>query len=251
MCLILFSYQQTKEYKLILAANRDEFYERPTERAMPWENVEGLIAGKDLRAGGTWMGVHSSGRYGMVTNYRDPSTEKPRTSSRGRVVLDYLTDEDAPDAYLSRLHKDAADYNGYNTLLGGRDALWYYSNKSGRIEEVQPGLYGLSNHLLDTSWPKVVRGKALLETVIKKPVLDVEALFHILQDHHKAPDDELPKTGVSLEWERALSSIFIRVEGYGTRCSTVLTIKQNGTIDFYERTYPADGSASSTVHYTL
>ena len=251
MCLILFSYLQNKEYKLILAANRDEFYDRPAAVVAPWPDVNGVFAGKDLRAGGTWLGVHDSGRFGMVTNYRDPSTEKPRTLSRGQVVLNYLKNDTTPEKYLSQIHQEAGAYNGYNTLLGDPQSLWYYSNQSGQIEELQPGLFGLSNHLLDTPWPKVLRGKALFESLIHQSTLDIEALFHILQDNQQAPDDELPQTGVSIEWERTLSSMFIRSDGYGTRCSTVLTIRQNGQIELYERTYPVNGDSPTTVQYSL
>ena len=251
MCLILFSYLQSKEYKLILAANRDEFYARPTVSAGPWPDLHGVIAGKDLKAGGTWMGMHSSGRFGMVTNYRDPSTEKPRTLSRGHIVLNYLTQNTTPEEYLSHVHQEAGDYNGYNTLLGNSDALWYYSNISGGIEELNPGLYGLSNHLLDTPWPKVMRGKVLFESVIRKSSLDIEALFHILTDDQIAPDSELPSTGIPIEWERTLSSMFIRSDGYGTRCSSVMVVHQHGGLELYERTYPPDGAEPVTVHYTL
>ena len=251
MCLILFSYLQSKEYTLILAANRDEFYDRPTMPARPWDEVDGIVAGKDLKAGGTWMGIHDSGRFGMVTNYRDPSTEKMRTLSRGQLVVDYLKNERSPEMYLAKLHQEDADYNGYNVLLGDSQSLWSYSNRASVIKKLQPGLYGLSNHLLETPWPKVVRGKALFESVINKSALDIEALFHILQDDQKAPDHALPHTGVPVAWERTLSSMFIRSEGYGTRCSSVMLVKQNGVMEFYERTYPTDGSVPATVHYAL
>ena len=251
MCLILFSYQQSKEYKLILAANRDEFYERPTKQAGPWDDVSGLIAGKDLQAGGTWLGIHSSGRFGMVTNYREPALELPSPRSRGNVVLEYLTTQKMPSTYLSRLQVEAKDYSGFNSLIGDPDSLWYYSNRSDESIRVQPGLYGLSNHLLDTPWPKVLRGKALFESVINQKSLDVEALFNILRDDQRPPDHELPQTGVPLHWERTLSSMFIKSDGYGTRCSTIMLIKERGEMEFYERTYPIDRSAPSTVHYTL
>lgn len=251
MCLILFSYLKDKEYKLILAANRDEFYERPTAPAEIWQDHDGLVAGRDLRAGGTWLGIHPSGKYGMVTNYRDPVTETPRLSSRGHVVLDFVKHKEKPQSYLEQLHSEADFFNGYNTLLGDNNGLWYYSNKVNDFKQLHPGVYGLSNHLLDTAWPKVVRGKALFESVINKGVINVEDLFHILKDDRKARDHELPETGVPLEWERTLSSMFIRSEGYGTRCSSIILIRHEGQIDFYERTYPTDGSAPATVHFTL
>lgn len=249
MCLILFSYLQNKEYKLILAANRDEFYERPTAPAAAWHGDNGIIGGKDLRAGGTWMGLHGSGRYGMVTNYRDPAQEQPRSSSRGHLVTNYLKNTETPSRYLSQLDSEKGDYNGYNILLGDADTLWYYSNRSGEAVQVEPGLYGLSNHLLDTPWPKVVRGKALLNSVINGAAPDIEGIFQLLLDNRIAPDDELPQTGVPLEWERTLSSMFIRSDGYGTRCSSILLIRTDGRMEFYERTYPPNGEEPSTVHF--
>ena len=249
MCLILFSYKQHQEYTLILAANRDEFYARPTSPATHWP--EGIIAGKDLKAGGTWMGIHPDGRYGMVTNYRDPTSERPRGVSRGKVVVDYFSHNGNPDIYLQELHTQADQYNGYNTLLGDSESLWYYSNKEQNIKEVPPGTYGLSNHLLDTPWPKVVLGKELLDEVIREPSLNVEGLFSILKNDTMAPDSQLPETGVPLEWERTLSAMFIRSEGYGTRCSSVLTVKKSGDIAFHERTYPTDGSPPVTVSFEL
>ena len=249
MCLILLSYKQHQEYTLILAANRDEFYARPTLPASRWP--EGLVAGKDLKAGGTWMGVHPDGRFGMVTNYRDPASEKPQALSRGNVVVNYLAGEHEPEGYLEGLHSKAEAYNGYNTLLGSPESLWYYSNKEQRIKEVQPGLYGLSNHLLDTAWPKVVRGKKLLASVLREPLLNSEALFEILKDDTVAPDDQLPETGVPLEWERTLSAMFIQSPQYGTRCSTILTIGRSGELAFHERTYPTDGDLPSTISFEL
>lgn len=250
MCLILFSYKQHPQYTLILAANRDEFYDRPTARAAAWPGQERIVGGRDLRAGGTWMAIDDTQRYGMVTNYRDPASERSRPLSRGNVVTDYLANEESPEAYLERIKSDAERYNGYNTLLGDADALWYYSNREGRIRRLEPGLYGLSNHLLDTPWPKVVRGKRLLESVLNQPAWDQEALFDLLRDDRKAPDQDLPDTGVPLEWERTLSAMFIRSEGYGTRCSTVLTVDHAGQMAFYERTYPTDESPSETVFFT-
>jgi len=195
------------------------------------------------------MGLHGSGRYGMVTNYRDPAQEQPRSSSRGHLVTNYLKNTETPSRYLSQLDSEKGDYNGYNILLGDADTLWYYSNRSGEAVQVEPGLYGLSNHLLDTPWPKVVRGKALLNSVINGAAPDIEGIFQLLLDNRIAPDDELPQTGVPLEWERTLSSMFIRSDGYGTRCSSILLIRTDGRMEFYERTYPPNGEEPSTVHF--
>ena len=250
MCLILFSYQDHPEYRLILAANRDEFYERPTLPATMWDD-EDFIAGKDLKAGGTWIGVHKEGRLGALTNYRDPSTERDRSSSRGELVVDYLRSINEPRAYLDEIRESAEAYNGFNVLVGDTDSLWYYSNKQHDILPVTPGVHGLSNHLLNTPWPKVQRGTSMFETVIRSETLNVETLFEVLLDDQIAPDSELPSTGVPIEWERTLSPMFIRSSGYGTRCSTVITLRKTGEMEFYERTYPVGGGPSKTLHFTL
>ncbi len=251
MCLILFSYRQHEKYRLILAANRDEFYERPTRPASRWEDVPGLVAGKDLRAGGTWLGVHENGRLAMLTNYRDPHDERPRDRSRGALVLDYLRGRQAPASYLEDVRQEAHTYNGFNALLGRGQDLWYYSNKQEPILAVQPGLHGISNHLLNTPWPKVERGKARFESIVADEDPDVDALFDMLRDACRAPDEQLPDTGIPLEWERTLSSIFIESEGYGTRSSSILKIRYSGEVEFYERTYPVDGRPPETVRFLL
>ncbi len=236
MCLILFSYDQHPKYQLILAANRDEFLERPTAPAASWDEYPGLFAGRDLKAGGTWMGITADLRFAAITNYRDPATEKKSAPSRGDLVLDYLKGEMHPEAYLHALEKRAADYNGYNLLLGSGNDLWYYSNKENLIRKVRPGIHGLSNHLMNTPWPKVEKGKSRLQTVTASEEVSSDALIALLKDPHVAPDDALPSTGVPLEWERMLSPMFIQAPHYGTRASTVLLIDRAGTVTFVEQT---------------
>ena len=235
---------------MIVAANRDEFYARPTQPASRWEDSE-ILAGKDLQAGGTWLGVHPQGRWSALTNYRDPVREQQRSLSRGKLVLDYLESTGSPDQYLAQVHQERDQYNGYNLLTGNEHDLYYYSNVAGEIKQLEPGLYGLSNHLLDTPWPKVERGKSLFHEAIQQDELDVERLFQLLTDTVKPADDALPNTGVPLAWERLLSPMFIQAEGYGTRCSTVLTIDYAGRVEFYERTYPVDLGDPVTRHDTL
>ena len=251
MCLILFSYLQHDTYKLILAANRDEFYERPTQPARPWPEKEGVIAGKDLKAGGTWMGVQQNGRFAALTNFRDPAHERNGVVSRGKLVIDFFDGKMPPADYLAYVSQQAEEYNGFNLLVGDTNGFYHYSNRDNNITPVGPGVHGLSNHLLNTPWPKVERGKARLLQLTQNGEIDQEIYFSMLRDKTRAPDHTLPATGVPLEWERILSSMFIHSPGYGTRCSTLLTITHDGAVDFWERTYPTDGSPPSTVFYSF
>ena len=251
MCLILFSYNQHPKYPLILAANRDEFLNRPTAPAALWDDHPGLIAGRDLKAGGTWMGVTANLRFAAITNYRDPTSEKKNAPSRGHLVLDYLRDDMHPEAYLEVLNKKADDYNGFNLLLGSGRGLWYYSNRENLVRKVEPGIHGLSNHLMNTPWPKVERGKAELSTIAANEAIDSDALITMLKDPQIAPDEALPSTGVPLEWERILSPMFIQAPNYGTRVSTALLIDKAGGVTFVERTIGQGNNPDSEVTHTL
>ena len=236
MCLILFSYDEHPKYRLILAANRDEFYERPTEPAAYWDEYPGLIAGKDVKAGGTWMGITPALRFAAITNYRDPAAEKKEAPSRGHLVLDYLKEEMSPESYLHQLKTHAHAYNGYNLLVGDKSGLWYFSNKERVVRSVHAGVHGLSNALLNTSWPKVEKGKAALANLAGQQDVDAQQLLALLADPAQAPDETLPNTGVPLDWERRLSSMFIQSPNYGTRASTALLIDYEGNVSFVERT---------------
>lgn len=251
MCLILFAYKKHPDYPLILAANRDEFLSRPTAAAARWEVHPDLVAGKDLVAGGTWMGITDSLRFSAITNYRDPALEKKEAPSRGHLVLDYLTGQVSPAEYLQKLQPKAAAYNGFNLLAGGHESLWYFSNRENAVREVEPGIYGLSNHLLDTPWPKVEKGKRYLAQAIEENALSVQHLTKILADNTQAPDHQLPKTGVPLEWERLLSSMFIDAPNYGTRASSVLLIDKSGKVTFYERTIDRSTGIHADVLHEL
>jgi uncharacterized protein with NRDE domain len=238
MCLILFSYHQHPEYQLILAANRDEYYDRPTRALSFWADDPRVLAGRDLRSGGTWLGVSRGGRLGAITNYRDPATERRDAPSRGALVSDFLTGTETARAYLGKVARDGHHYNGFNLLLMDSFGPWHYSNRDDRIQGLNPGLYGLSNRLLDTPWPKVRRGKAALASAVRKnEAIQVEALFAILADSSRPPDSELPQTGVGLERERLLSPAFIASDVYGTRSSSIILLKKSGRVTFLERTY--------------
>lgn len=241
MCLILLAWKSDPRFPLVFAANRDEFYERPSAPAGFWNEAPDLLAGRDLRGGGTWLGITRSGRLAALTNYRDPASVKTEAPSRGMLVSDYLRSREPPGAYLGRIADDAGRYNGFNLLAGDPEELFCFSNR-GDLQRLQPGIYGLSNHLLDTPWPKVAWGKGALKTVLAgdRGMLP-EALFALLADRRRPPDDRLPDTGVGLARERLLSPLFIESELYGTRSSTVLLIDRNGETTFVERVF--DGAA--------
>lgn len=243
MCLILFANEHHPAYRLILAANRDEFFERPTAPAAFWKDDSGLLAGRDLKSGGTWLGVTRTGRFAAVTNYREPRKQNPEAPSRGVLVTQFLRGRDDPEGYLHRLSRTADRYNGFNLLVGDAKCVFYFSNREGRVRRVEPGVHGLSNHLLDTPWPKVVQGKAALSAAVEEETVDPEGLLHLLQDRTSAEEADLPDTGVGADWERVLSPIFISTPAYGTRSSTALTIDCEGRVAFVEQTVPVPGEA--------
>jgi uncharacterized protein with NRDE domain len=245
MCLILFAWNAHDNYPLILAANRDEFYERPSAPAAFWADAPDLLAGRDLKAGGTWFGITRSGRLAAITNYRDPASLKTEAPSRGHLVSDYLRGQENPEAYLLRLAPRAGLYNGFSLLVGDCSELCFYSNRGEAICP-GPGIHRMSNHLLDTPWPKVNRGKLALEQLLAGDHgPSPEALLDLLASRSRPSDDRLPDTGVGLEWERVLSPLFIKSPTYGTRCSTVLLIDRRGMVTFVERVF--DGGSEPRV----
>jgi len=238
MCLILLAQEIHPRYRLVLAANRDEFYDRPSEQAHFWGDAPGLLAGRDGREGGTWMGVTGTGRFAALTNYRDPAAHRPDAPSRGGLVQRYLRGSLSPEVYLRRVLREEAAYNGFNLLAGDRSGICWASNRGGVLRWLDPGVHGISNRLLDTPWPKVVRGKRMLEETISSPEgPSVGRLMELLEDRTVPPDCDLPETGMGLEWERVLSPIFIRSPTYGTRSSTVVLIDRAGRLTFVERTH--------------
>ncbi len=243
MCLILFAYRAHPRYELLLAANRDEYYSRPTAPLGFWDEAPDLLAGRDLVAGGTWLGVTRDGRFAAITNYRHSAAQvRPDAPSRGPLVSDYLKGGELGWDYLQGLLPNAADYNGFNLLLGDSSGLFYYSNQGGEPQLLEPGLYGLSNHLLNTPWPKVEWGRRGLATLLDREAEpDTAALLSLLEDRQRAPDEELPDTGVGLELERVCSSLFIESSDYGTRSSTILRVSRQSQVTLLEKTWD-DGS---------
>ena len=240
MCIIFIAFEARADYPLILAANRDEFYNRPSAAAGWWDDTPGIFAGRDLVGWGTWLGVTRSGRFAAVTNYRDPAGNIG-TVSRGDLVANFLKGNSLAREYLEDVKTHADEFSGFNLLVGEmtkrRRELFYYSNRGNEIMKLGTGIYGLSNHLLDTPWPKVAIGKQEFEGLIGRSELDKEGLFRLLADSALAPDETLPDTGVGLEIERVLSAIFIKTADYGTRCSTVLTFDRELKFELNERVF--------------
>lgn len=238
MCLILIAYRSCPRFPLLVAANRDEFYDRPTAPLAFWDDSPHVLAGRDLLQGGSWMGVTRTGRFAAITNYRDPRWVLPGAPSRGQLVSDYLCGSEPARAYLDRLMLKAGHYNGFNLVLGDAEGLFYYSNRSDQWRALTPGLYGLSNHLLDTPWPKLERGRDALRKLLDRPIAPApDDLLGLLTDRTPAPDRDLPDTGMPLAWERWLSPIFIEAPGYGTRSSTALLVKEGGQVCMVETTW--------------
>jgi uncharacterized protein with NRDE domain len=247
MCTLLLAWQVDPGYPLILAANRDEFYQRPTAPAGYWRDASQVFAGRDLVHGGSWLGVTTGGRLAALTNYREPHEARRDAPSRGELVSGFLRQDLAAGGYLERLRPKASSYSGFNLLLGDLEGLYHYSNKTDRVLPIPRGIHGVSNHLLDTPWPKVVRGKEALARVVGAGNFAVEDIFDILADRTPAPDERLPDTGIGLERERLLSSIFIASESYGTRCSTVLLVDRERQATFIERTFESGVARDETA----
>lgn len=260
MCLILFSFKKEKSYPLVLAANRDEFYDRATAAMDYWEDAPFILAGRDLEQGGTWMGVHVRGRFAALTNFRDPSMNKTQAPSRGNIIPEFLESRSPVETFLKTLDRQADRYNGFNLLAGeirNRDIRLYgYSSRTRQTVAVRPGIHGISNALIDTDWPKVSRGKLLLEQALNPARTqrdiptpgqpDNQTLFSILEDTWKPADADLPHTGVGLDWERLLSTLFIQGPTYGTRSSTILTISREEEFTITERTHSQPPGAQKT-----
>jgi uncharacterized protein with NRDE domain len=235
MCLILFAYRQHVDYPFVVIANRDEYYARPTRHAQWWDDAD-IFAGRDLEAGGTWLGVNHHGHFAAVTNVREPGSMQAGKKSRGELTRGYLSATQTTEEYLQQLAPHDQDYAGFNLMLADQRGLWFYSNRDHGIKRIQPGIYGISNGGFDESWPKLSSGKTELATLLAGNIDETE-LMAILTDHETAEDHELPTTGVSLDIERLLSSRFIRSPEYGTRACSVVTIDANNQVRFSEQNY--------------
>lgn len=254
MCLLAFRLHDHPTYDLIFAGNRDEQYSRPTAPAAFWDDHPEVLAGRDLKAGGTWMGVTRTGRWAVITNVRNPTSVDPAAPSRGHLVSNFLTSTDAPMTFARALQATADAYNGFNLLVGTPETCAYVSNQREAPETVDPGVHGLSNATLDVSWPKTDYAKDALRRRSDPDNgtgdVSVEGLFDMLDHRKRFPQETLPDTGVGDTLESMLSPLFIESKHYGTRASTVLLISHDGTVTFAERTFEK-GVPSRTRVFTF
>jgi uncharacterized protein with NRDE domain len=250
MCLILFAHRVHPAFELVLASNRDEFFVRPTAPAGYWAEAPGVLAGRDLDKGGTWMGVTRSGRWAALTNFRDGTAPGTPARSRGALVADYLRGDLPARDYADEAARTARDYHGFNLLVGDADGVHYVSHAQERPARVAPGLHGLSNHRLDTPWPKVEAGKQRLAAALRGSAEAIEErLLALLADRALAEDHLLPSTGIARDWEKKLSAAFIRAPGYGTRASSVLLVGNDGEVRLRERSFGEDGELTQDRTY--
>ena len=250
MCLIAFAWKAHADYPLVVAANRDEWHERPTARAAWWDDHPDILAGRDLKARGTWLGISRIGRFAALTNFRDPSDKKSDAPSRGQLVSNFLCGDESAEEYLRALRKEAPRYQGFNLLVGDGDDLLYFGSRTGEIVPVPAGVHGLSNHTLNEPWPKVEMAKSALGAALGAKLPEDAgkmAIYDFLSDESKAPDAALPDTGVGRDWERILSPALIITEKYGTRCSTVLSVSSRGEVAFEERSLDRNGAVVATA----
>lgn len=256
MCLILLAWQAHPDYPLVVAANRDEFFARPTAPAAFWPDAPQVLAGRDLEAGGSWLGVSRQGRFAALTNYREgagrqqSALHQPGPPSRGALVADFLTGSATPEDYLAGLAEHGPNYNGFNLFVGDHQRLAYCANRGDNTDAprwLTPGIYGLSNHLLDTPWPKLASAKAAFASALAD-LPKQESFFDLLADREIIADPHLPETGVPLEWERILSAVFVSSPSYGTRASTLLTMHRNGLVTLTERSFGVGATPLGEAH---
>lgn len=252
MCLLVFAWKTHPDYPLIFAGNRDELHARPANAAGFWEDAPQVLAGRDSQAGGTWLGVTTGGRFAVVTNYREGLHPPKAPRSRGELAAGFLCGDMPSDAYINAVVERLGDYGAFSLLVGDHTALWYFSNR-GEPEprEVPPGIHGLSNHLLDTPWPKVTRSTARLEALLAHAGPASEPLFNLLADRIPAEADTLPDTGIGPEFERLSSAPFVVHPVYGTRCSSVIFLHRGGGIHFAERRFDPAGTRLETRHFYI
>jgi uncharacterized protein with NRDE domain len=251
MCVILFAVDAHPRYPLVVAANRDEWFHRPTAAAAFWPDAPDLFAGRDLEQHGTWMGITRTGRFAAVTNVREGGGARANAKSRGALVRGFLTGAATPATFAAAVVQEGDHYNGFNLLLGVGSKMMYLSNRGGIPVAVSPGVHGLSNHLLNTAWPKVQQGKAQLADSLQSDDIEIARLFDILADRSPAADETLPSTGVPTERERVLSALHVLAGDYGTRTATVLLIDAGGGVHYHERSFDKAGNVTGHVAETF
>lgn len=249
MCLLVVAWLSHPRYRLVIAGNRDEFHDRPAAALGWWNDTPGILAGRDLRAGGTWLGLSRSGRVGCLTNFRDAVSMPPAAApSRGALVTNYLSSAADPASHIEQLLVDASRYAGFNLLLGDRGGLHYFSNVGGGESRVlAPGIYGLSNHRLDEPWPKLVRTRERVASVLAGDEPTAEALFEVLGDDSQDDRGVRPGSDLPEELEHALTAPFVRHPLYGTRSSTVVLVAHDGRSAVHERRWDAAGTQTGAT----
>jgi len=251
MCLLLLAYNAHPNYRLIIAANRDEFYARQTLGLHNWKDHPELFAGKDMEGGGTWLGVTKNGRIAAITNFRDMSKIKTDAPTRGKLVTDFLLTKISSGKYSDILIEKSDIYNGYNLIYGTLDNLNYFSNITREADKLSSGIYGLSNHLLDSPWPKVRKSKNRFTELLEEPVPSKYELFELLKDNEIFADDDLPKTGLPKEQEKIVSPIFILSETYGTRSSSLIFIDKDDNVQFLEKSFDSESKTWETSTFNF
>ena len=251
MCLIVLAWEASEKTRLAVAANRDEFFARRAAPAAWWDDAPDILAGRDLEAGGTWLGITRRGRFAALTNFRDASAPKrDGAPSRGALAANFLRGDAAARDYVAAVKPGAGRYHGFNLLVSDGAELWSFSNVEGDPVRLGPGVRGLSNHLLETPWPKVTAARSRLEAALAaaRGAVDLESrLLQLLEDRTAAADGALPATGLPLDWERALSAAFVELPGYGTRASTALVVGADGGARFLERSFGEGGAPLGDV----
>jgi uncharacterized protein with NRDE domain len=237
MCVAWIAFRHHPDFKMIIAANRDEFYARPTASAAYWPDTDGIAGGRDLKDQGTWFAAHMDGRMGLLTNHRDFKLHKEAPKSRGILISTYLESDASALASLHQVKSESQDYNPFNLVLMDQKGLYHYDNIQNRITTLAPGIYSLSNAFLDTPWPKVILGKKMFEDLLKSKtnMLLPEHFLEMLKDTTTAQDESLPDTGLEIDLERQLSAICIDAGTYGTRAHTVFTMDYEGRMTLLEQ----------------
>ncbi|MBU6421811.1 MAG: NRDE family protein [Gammaproteobacteria bacterium] len=252
MCIAVFAWKIRPDYPLVFAGNRDELHARPAAAAGYWKDAPQVLAGRDLTAGGTWLGVTAAGRFAVVTNYREGLNPKKMPRSRGELTADFLRGATPPPDYLAGVQRRAHEYAPFSLVVGDAEALWYFSNRDTHAPlEIPPGIHGLSNHLLDTPWPKVTLSKLRLQALLARGTRTADQLEELLADRTEAPANELPDTGIGAERERRISPVFVVNPVYGTRCSTAIVRARNGELQFVERRFDATGAFQGNSNFHL
>ena len=252
MCLIAFAWNAHPDFRLIVAANRDEWHDRPAAPAAWWNDHPDILAGRDMRAGGTCMGVNRKGRFAAITNFREPSNKQSMARSRGELVTAFLANDATPETFLYATKLRSHEYTEFNLIVGDTSSIAYFSSLRGEVEILSPGVYALSNHTLNEPWPKVNAAKSALEAILQAEMPEKArqmAIYDFLSDTETAPDSTLPDTGVGLAWERVLSPALIVTPTYGTRASTILSIANSNEVSFAEHTRAINGAVRSVAEF--